>query len=68
MEAAMSSQKWTEVATGAEARSLRRWFSRAVVPLLIGYRWLLIAVLIGPAILLAVQLDNYHSLIRNAVD
>jgi len=28
----MSSRVWTEVATGAEARSLRRWARRAVVP------------------------------------
>ena len=31
----MSSREWTEVATGTEARSLRRWARRAVLPAVI---------------------------------
>jgi hypothetical protein len=36
----MSSRAWTEVATGAEARSFRRWLRRAVAPILVRY-WIL---------------------------
>ena len=31
----MSSRAWTEVATGADARSLRRWARRATLPILV---------------------------------
>ena len=43
----MSSRAWTEVAKGAEARSLRRWVCRAVLPRLVRVVVLLLFLLIA---------------------
>jgi len=37
---------WTEVATGAEARSVRRWLQRVVPPMLLRYLFVLLLVLV----------------------
>ena len=40
----MSSRAWTEVATGAEARSIRSWVRRAALPILRG--WFVVLILL----------------------
>jgi len=43
----MNSRAWTEPATGAEAKSVRRWARRAVAPLVLRYLILLMLVVVG---------------------
>ena len=43
----MSSRAWTEVATGAEARSGRRWLLRAVLPRLLRAMVLVLLLLVA---------------------
>ena len=42
----MSSRAWTEVATGAEARSFRRWMGKAVLPIVARWGILLVGILL----------------------
>lgn len=51
----MSSRAWTEVATGADARSVRRWVRQAVLPLLV--RTMVLFVLLGVAFYAYVNLS-----------
>ena len=43
----MNSRAWTEVRTGAEARSVRRWAWRAVAPIYARYLMLLVLLVLA---------------------
>ncbi len=45
----MISRAWTEVATGAQARSQRRWLRKSALPIIL--RYLLLLVLVAAAVL-----------------
>jgi len=52
-----SSPVWTEVATGHQARSFRRWLRRVAVPILLRYLFLLILVVLVVATLVVLLPD-----------
>ena len=56
---------WTEVATGAEARSARRWLGRSILPRLIRYVvvMLLLVLLFGVS-----RLWSAHELLKQIPD